>query len=94
MSVSTGNVVRVSAMIPAAFERILFLLVEFCRNVPGILCRVCVDAGCRLECCFCRLELLEACVYCRGLVAGFCHVECLDAWGTLVGGCLLSVCMG
>ena len=59
-------------------ERILFLLVEFCRNAPGSYCRGCVDAGCRLECCFCRVELLEACLYCREPGALFCHVECLE----------------
>ena len=26
-----------------------------------------MDAGCRVECCFCRLELLEACLYCMAL---------------------------
>ena len=38
-------------------ERILFLLVEFCRNAPGSYCRGCVDAGCCLECYFCWVEL-------------------------------------
>ena len=26
-----------------------------------------MDAGCRVECCFCRVELLEACLYCMAL---------------------------
>ena len=26
-----------------------------------------MDAGCRLECCFCRVELLEACLCCMAL---------------------------
>ena len=26
-----------------------------------------MDAGCRVECCFCRVELLEACLCCMAL---------------------------
>ena len=47
-------------------ERILFLLVEFCRNAPGSYCGGCVDTGCRLECCFCRLEFFLYPAYSRG----------------------------
>ena len=81
-------------------ERILFLLVEFCRNAPGSYCRDCMDAGCHVECCFCRLELLEACLCCmaleccRSLMAGFCCVECLDARGAVAGRCLVVICTG
>ena len=46
-------------------ERILWY--NSCRNAPGSYCRDCVDAGCRVECCFCRAELLEACLYCMAL---------------------------
>ena len=28
-------------------------------------------------------------MYCRELGALSCHVECLDAWGTVAGGCLV-----
>ena len=38
---------------------------------------------------FLRVELLEAWVYCRELGALSCHVECLDAWETVAGGCLV-----
>ena len=61
-------------------ERILFLLVEFCRNAPGSYCRGCVDAGCRLECCFYRVELLEACLCCMAL-------ECCRGAGSLILPC-------
>ena len=50
-----------------------------------------MDAGCRVECCFCRLELLEACLCmerlecCGSLIAGFCRVECLETRGTVAG---------
>ena len=35
--------------------------------MPGSHCRERVETGCHVECCFCRVELLEACCYCRGL---------------------------
>ena len=38
---------------------------------------------------FLWVELLEAWVHCRELGALSCHVECLDAWGTVAGGCLV-----
>ena len=50
-----------------------------------------MDAGCRVECCFCRVELLEACLCCmaleccRELGALFCRVECLETRGTVAG---------
>ena len=34
---------------------------------PGSQWKGCVKAGCRVECCFCPVELLEVCCYCRGL---------------------------
>ena len=63
-------------------ERILFLLVEFSNvwNWPGNCCRECVDAGCRLECCFYRVELLEACLCCMAL-------ECCREAGSLILPC-------
>ena len=74
-------------------ERILFLLVEFCRNAPGSYCRGCVDAGCRLECCFYRVELLEACLCCREPGALFCRVEfCRNAPGSYCRGCVDTGC--
>ena len=68
-------------------ERILFLLVEFCRNAPGSYCRGCVDAACRLECCFCRVELLEACLCCMAL-------ECCRVAGSLILPCRMLECTG
>ena len=44
-----------------------------------------MDAGCRVECCFCRVELLEACLFCMALGALFCRVECLETRGTVAG---------
>ena len=38
-------------------ERILFLLVEFCRDVPGSYCRGCVGCWLPLGVLFCRVEL-------------------------------------
>ena len=38
-----------------------------CRTWPGSCCRDCVDAACRLECCFCWAELLEDCLCCMAL---------------------------
>ena len=61
-------------------ERILFLLVEFCKNVPGSYCRDCVDTGCCLECCFYQVELLEACLCCVAL-------ECCRGAGSLILPC-------
>ena len=68
-------------------ERILFLLVEFCRNAPGSYCRDCVDAGCRVECCFCRVELLEACLCCMAL-------ECCREPYDWILPCRMLGCMG
>ena len=39
-----------------------------------------MDAGCRVECCFCRLEFLEACLCCMAL-------ECCREAGSLVLPC-------
>ena len=68
-------------------ERILFLLVEFCRNAPGSYCRDRVDAGCSLECCFYRVELLEACLCCMAL-------ECCTGAGSLILPCRMLGDMG
>ena len=37
-----------------------------------------MDAGCRLECCFYGVELTGSLLVLYGLMAGFCHVECLE----------------
>ena len=63
------------------------LLVEFCRNAPGSYCRYCVDAACRVECCFCREELLEACLCCVAL-------ECCREAGSLILPCRMLGCTG
>ena len=39
-----------------------------------------MDAACRVECCFCRLELLEACLCCMAL-------ECCRGAGSLILPC-------
>ena len=44
--------------------------------------KVCVDAVCCLECCFCQVKLLGPWEHCRVPGEGFCHVECLDAQGS------------
>ena len=50
-----------------------------------------MDAACRVECCFCWVELLEACLCCVTLEccrepgALFCRVECLETRGTVAG---------
>ena len=43
---------------------------------------------------FLWLELLEAWESLWGDQEGFCHVDCLDAWGTVAAQSLVSACHG
>ena len=59
-----------------------------------------MDAGCRVECCFCRVELLEACLCCVALEC--CRepyswsLPCgvLGDTGAVAGRCLVLICTG
>ena len=51
-----------------------------------------MDAGCHLECCFCRVELTGSLLvlYGPGILVGkpgvlFCRVECLETRGAVTG---------